>query len=65
VASVVRELLVKHYDPVYLQSMRRNFAHYATASVIAPRDHSVAAMQALAKIMLADMLAEPQTTNPA
>jgi tRNA 2-selenouridine synthase len=61
VASVVRELLVKHYDPVYLQSMRRNFAHYATACVIAPRDHSVAAMQALAQTMLA----EPQTTNPA
>jgi tRNA 2-selenouridine synthase len=65
VASVVRELLVKHYDPVYLQSMRRNFAHYATARVIAPRDHSVAAMEALAKAMLADSLVKPETTNPA
>ncbi len=25
-ADVVRELLVAHYDPIYLQSMRRNFA---------------------------------------
>ncbi len=53
VASVVRELLVKHYDPVYLQSMRRNFDQYETARVIAPADHSVAAMTALARTMLA------------
>ena len=53
VASVVRELLVKHYDPVYLQSMRRNFTHYATARVLQPQDHSVAAMTALAQAMLA------------
>jgi tRNA 2-selenouridine synthase len=24
-ADVVRELLTRHYDPIYLQSMRRNF----------------------------------------
>ena len=53
VASVVRELLVKHYDPVYLQSMRRNFAHYETARVLQPQDHSVAAMTELAQAMLA------------
>ena len=53
VASVVRELLVKHYDPVYLQSMRRNFEQYETARVIAPSDHSVAAMTVLAHSMLA------------
>ncbi len=53
VASVVRELLVKHYDPVYLQSMRRNFEQYGTARVISPRDHSVAAMTALAQTLLA------------
>lgn len=54
VASVVRELLVKHYDPVYLQSMRRNFEQYETARVIAPSDHSVAAMAALAHTMLVE-----------
>lgn len=53
IASVVRELLVKHYDPVYLQSMRRNFAHYAAARVLAPRDHTVAAMTELAQALLA------------
>lgn len=53
VASVVRELLVRHYDPVYLQSMRRNFSHYETARVLAPRDHTAAAMAELAASMLA------------
>jgi len=53
VASVVRELLVKHYDPVYLQSMRRNFTQYESARVLKPQDHSVAAMTALAQAMLA------------
>ena len=51
IASVVRELLTGHYDPVYLQSMKRNFAQYAGARAIAPADRSVAAMQALAKQM--------------
>jgi tRNA 2-selenouridine synthase len=53
IASVVRELLVKHYDPVYLQSMRRNFTHYASAQVITPRDHSMVAMSSLAHSLLA------------
>ncbi|MES2053695.1 MAG: tRNA 2-selenouridine(34) synthase MnmH, partial [Pseudomonadota bacterium] len=34
VASVVRELLVKHYDPVYLQSIKRNFDLYPQATVL-------------------------------
>ena len=29
-AEVVRDLLTIHYDPIYLQSMRRNFAHVGT-----------------------------------
>lgn len=53
VASVVRELLLQHYDPVYLQSMRRNFTQYDTARVLAPRDHSAAAMDELARELLA------------
>jgi tRNA 2-selenouridine synthase len=51
VASVVRELLVDHYDPVYLQSMQRNFEHYPQADVLRPKDHSVGAMDALAREM--------------
>ncbi len=52
VASVVRELLVDHYDPVYLQSMKRNFTQYPTRTSIAPVNRSVEAMQALAQEML-------------
>jgi tRNA 2-selenouridine synthase len=53
VASVVRELLVNHYDPVYLQSMQRNFAQYPSAVKIAPTSRSLTAMQSLASQMLA------------
>ena len=53
VAGVVRELLVNHYDPVYLQSMRRNFSQYQSARVLRPRDHTVAAMAELAQTLLA------------
>lgn len=52
ISSVVQELLVRHYDPVYRQSMARNFAHYAQAQLLCPRDHSVKAMQDLAQQML-------------
>jgi len=54
VASVVQELLVRHYDPGYLQSMQRNFTQYATARALAPRDHSMAAMAALAESLQAE-----------
>ena len=52
-ASVVRELLVNHYDPVYLQSMKRNFVQYSAATVIAPDNRSTAAMELLAAQLLA------------
>ncbi|MEO5606893.1 MAG: tRNA 2-selenouridine(34) synthase MnmH [Polaromonas sp.] len=53
VASVVRELLIKHYDPVYLQSMRRNFMQYDAARQLLPQDHSQEAMTSLARTLLA------------
>ena len=52
IASVVRELLVDHYDPVYLQSMKRNFAQYPARTSIAPANRSVEAMRLLAQTML-------------
>jgi tRNA 2-selenouridine synthase len=33
-AVVVRELLVTHYDPVYLQSMKRNFAGFESPRLV-------------------------------
>ncbi len=53
VASVVQELLVKHYDPAYLQSIRRNFQQYGTARVLTPRNHTASAMGELAQTLLA------------
>lgn len=44
-ASVVRSLLTDHYDPVYLQSMERNFGRFATARRLDLADRSEAAMR--------------------
>ena len=52
VASVVRELLVKHYDPVYIESMKRNFDLYGEAQTLRPAGHSVEAMEGLAQEMV-------------
>ena len=52
--AVVRELLVKHYDPGYAASIARNFAGYANARAIAPADRSGKAMAALAGEILRD-----------
>jgi tRNA 2-selenouridine synthase len=49
VESVVRELLVKHYDPGYSSSTQRNFKGFGEARVIAPRDRSPQAMAELAR----------------
>jgi len=49
VESVVRELLVKHYDPGYAGSTQRNFKGFGTARAVAPRDRTPEAMAALAR----------------
>lgn len=48
IETVVHELLTQHYDPVYLQAMRRNFRHYGQAITIRPANRSREAMQELA-----------------
>ena len=58
---MVRELLVKHYDPVYIQSMKRNFDWYGEALTLRPARHSVAAREALAR----GMDATPQSAHDA
>lgn len=52
VESVVHDLLTQHYDPVYLQSMQRNFRQYPQALSIAPSDRSLGAMRQLAEELL-------------
>ena len=56
IEPVVQELLTLHYDPVYLQSMRRNFKQFESAKIIAPEDHSVTAMARLAQKLIENQL---------
>ncbi len=58
IEPVVRELLLRHYDPGYAASIERNFSLYASASSIVPADRSPAAMSALAREILARQLPE-------
>ena len=53
VEPVVRELLLKHYDPGYAASIERNFRQYGSAQAIAPADRSAASMAALAGELMA------------
>ncbi len=46
--TVVQELLTLHYDPVYLQSMQRNFSRFSEAPALCPANRSDAAMDAVA-----------------
>ena len=55
IEGVVRELLLKHYDPGYASSIGRNFAGYTGAETIVPADRSAAAMAELAKAILRGM----------
>jgi tRNA 2-selenouridine synthase len=52
IEPVVRELLVKHYDPGYASSTERNFSGFAQARTIAPGDRTPGAMSALARELL-------------
>ncbi|NML48114.1 tRNA 2-selenouridine(34) synthase MnmH [Ramlibacter sp. G-1-2-2] len=52
VEDVVRELLVKHYDPGYASSTARNFKSFGDAPVIAPRDRTPEAMAELARTLV-------------
>jgi tRNA 2-selenouridine synthase len=47
-AAVVQDLLLTHYDPVYVESMQRNFSQFAQALEITPDGRSACAMDAAA-----------------
>jgi tRNA 2-selenouridine synthase len=49
IEPVVQALLTEHYDPVYVQSMKRNFEQYEISRTITPQDHTQQAMQKLAQ----------------
>ena len=52
-ASVVRDLLVSHYDPIYAQSMARNFADLAAPHLALEWDGSAASLAAAAHEIIA------------
>lgn len=47
--EVVRDLLVSHYDPVYLQSMKRNFAGFSRPVQVLEWDGSAASLDGAAR----------------
>ena len=49
IAEVVRELLERHYDPVYSHSMQRNFQGFDDAPVVQPQDRGPQALKAIAR----------------
>ncbi len=55
-AEVVQDLLVRHYDPTYLQSMQRNFVKYPQAPTLRARNHSHEAMAEAAREILSPPL---------
>lgn len=52
IEDVVRELLVKHYDPGYAGSIRRNFNRFAEAKTVTLADRSPEAMAGAARQLL-------------
>jgi tRNA 2-selenouridine synthase len=48
-ADVVRDLLVAHYDPIYLESMRRNFAGVSAPSATLHWDGSEGSLREAAQ----------------
>lgn len=53
VERVVHELLIDHYDPVYLASMKRNFAKFDEAQWVAPADGDLGTLATVARKLLA------------
>ena len=54
VADVVHELLMQHYDPIYVKSMQRNFNRFEQAMVLPLADAAPASLQAAARELLAE-----------
>ncbi|MDT8991708.1 tRNA 2-selenouridine(34) synthase MnmH [Curvibacter sp. APW13] len=53
IADVVLELLTAHYDPVYTQSMQRNFVRYPHARTVNASGIDATAMRSVARELLA------------
>ncbi|MEQ1807215.1 MAG: tRNA 2-selenouridine(34) synthase MnmH [Burkholderiaceae bacterium] len=60
--AVVRDLLASHYDPIYLQSMRRNFAGFSAPVLHVQWDGSEASLLAAAQRIVDDARTTWQAT---
>lgn len=60
--EVVLELLTGHYDPMYAQSMARNFAQFSSARPMALRDRSSGTLAEAARALIASETALPHPT---
>ncbi|MEO6031466.1 MAG: tRNA 2-selenouridine(34) synthase MnmH [Burkholderiaceae bacterium] len=54
IADVVRELLLRHYDPIYTQSLERNFPGVSVPHVRVAWDGSTESLQQAARTVLAE-----------
>jgi tRNA 2-selenouridine synthase len=52
-ATAFEELMTQHYDPIYLQSMQRNFRDYPKARSVAPESCDVKAFDTTATALIA------------
>lgn len=52
IEGVVRELLLTHYDPVYLQSMQRNFVGFSAALRVTPANGDADTLAGVARDLL-------------
>lgn len=52
IEDVVRELLLTHYDPVYLQSMQRNFVGFPVAQRMEPANGDASTLAGVARELL-------------
>ena len=56
---VVQELLTKHYDPMYAQSIERNFKQYAQALPLELPDRTPASFAGVASTLISRVAAAP------
>ena len=60
--EVVLELLTGHYDPMYTQSISRNFTQFAQAQPLVLSDRSPASLASAARALMASEAAVPPAT---
>ena len=57
IEAVVQDLLTGHYDPVYIQSMQRNFQRFSEARELQPGNRTEAAFSQVARELVQELIA--------